>query len=243
MNHQQSVPHPAGIGALEIKRAYQRNLFLAVMLASGTAFMLTVGLSWHTSKQPAPDVPSFTLVRIPYIASPMPTMVPRPKIETASGPTIKPAIGIPIPVEDDSVVNEVHFATTNQMAQYIDARYREYDFGDGNKNVVYLPPAEDSAVTEIFEFAQVMPVPVHTATPAYPEMAERAGLKGTVLVKALVDQFGCVLKAEVAKASGINAGFEEAALAAALQNRYRPALQNNTPVMIWITYKVEFELQ
>ncbi|MFH2204893.1 MAG: energy transducer TonB [Elusimicrobiota bacterium] len=47
----------------------------------------------------------------------------------------------------------------------------------------------------------------------------------------------------IQKASGTNAGFEEAALTAAMKNRYKPAIQNGRPIPVWVSYRVVFELK
>ncbi len=51
------------------------------------------------------------------------------------------------------------------------------------------------------------------------------------------------MDAIVAKESGANAGFEEAALEAARRSTWTPALQNNQPVRVWISYEVKFRLR
>ena len=47
----------------------------------------------------------------------------------------------------------------------------------------------------------------------------------------------------IVKESGVNAGFEEAALDAAWDRKYRPAMQNNQPVAVWVAYQVRFTLK
>jgi protein TonB len=79
--------------------------------------------------------------------------------------------------------------------------------------------------------------------PVYPEMAKKAGVTGIVWIKVLVDTDGNVRDAIIVKESGVNAGFEEAALDAAWDRKYRPAMQNNQPVAVWVAYKVRFTLK
>jgi TonB family protein len=78
--------------------------------------------------------------------------------------------------------------------------------------------------------------------PRYPEKALKAGIQGAVWVKVLVDKEGIVRDAIIVKESGVNGGFEESALEAAKKRKYRPALQNQQPVAVWIAYKVVFSL-
>lgn len=79
-------------------------------------------------------------------------------------------------------------------------------------------------------------------TPVYPETARANAIEGVVWIRALVDENGKVIEAKVAKNSGKNCGFEEAALEAAKKCEYAPAISSGKPVAVWITYKVKFSL-
>ena len=69
-----------------------------------------------------------------------------------------------------------------------------------------------------------------------------AGLEGVVWVKALVGSDGSVRDAVVYKSSG-TPSLDEAAVAAAPACKFKPAIQNGSPVAMWVTYKVEFVLE
>lgn len=244
MRHEHFTANPARIGALEIKRAYQRHMFLSVILSSGTALILMGGLMLHAALQPAPEVTRiFRPSTGPHWTRPTPTWISRPKTANTHTSLTKPGVGVPIPMEDDQVQDDVVFATNNELASFINSISVGFGGGTENTNNVYATTPTELPVTEIPEIAEKMPIPVSVETPVYPELAERAGIEGRVWVKVLVDEQGFVRQAVIAKASGTSAGFEEAALAAAMNNRYRPALQNGRPVMVWLTYKVDFELR
>jgi protein TonB len=244
MRSAQVAATPAGIGAWEIKSSYQRNMFLGVILASGTALILMGGMLLYAALQPEPEAPPDIIIRsFEYKLKPIPTMVSRPKIKTASGPAEKPVVGIPVPVDDDFIVEEIIFATTSELADYVNSLGAELGEGGEDENVVYAPSPEVFPDPDIFIFVEETPVVVYEEPPVYPDMAERAGIVGTVWVKVLVDLEGRVCKAIIAKASGTNAGFEEAAIEAAMKNRYRPAIQNGRPVAVWLSYKVVFDLE
>ena len=87
--------------------------------------------------------------------------------------------------------------------------------------------------------AEAYPELIHAVNPAYPEPEKEAGIGGVVWIKALVEADGSVDTADVYKTSGETA-LDSAALAAATQCRYSPAIQNGQPIAFWITYKVEF---
>jgi len=98
-----------------------------------------------------------------------------------------------------------------------------------------------SAEPDSFIHVEEMPVEVYHQRPIYPEMARASNAAGTVWVQALVKPDGTVGDARILKPSGKGVGFEEAALVAAYQNRYRPAIQSGRPVAVWVAYKVDFK--
>lgn len=75
--------------------------------------------------------------------------------------------------------------------------------------------------------------------PEWPRMTDSANVSCSVWVKALVDREGNVRKAEVHKSSGTVA-FDEAAIAAAYKNKFKPAFQDGYPVEVWVSYKETF---
>jgi protein TonB len=83
------------------------------------------------------------------------------------------------------------------------------------------------------------PVLVTMQTPVYPEIARDAGIDGTVLVRALVDSQGLVR--DVRLLQGVR-GLDEAALAAVRTAAFRPAMQQGSPVAVWVVIPIEFRL-
>lgn len=79
--------------------------------------------------------------------------------------------------------------------------------------------------------------------PEYPMKALQNKVEGKVIVAVLVDTAGKVVQAKIAKSSGTDVGFEEAALRAAYNNIYRPGFQNGKPVPLWIYYPVHFRIK
>jgi TonB family protein len=62
-----------------------------------------------------------------------------------------------------------------------------------------------------------------------------------VWVKALIDKTGSVRRAMVVKTSGTSS-LDDAAVKAAYNNKFKPGIQNGQPVHVWVTYKVEFNI-
>ena len=100
----------------------------------------------------------------------------------------------------------------------------------------------DDHMPESGDFVEVERMPVQTKRepPVFPAAANAAGASGTVWIQALLDKKGTVREARIMKPSGTCYGFEDAALAAAYKNKYKPAIQHGKPVAVWVSYKVEF---
>ena len=84
------------------------------------------------------------------------------------------------------------------------------------------------------------PEPLKQVRPKYPELATLAGLEGTVWVKLWIDESGNVLKANVFRSDAEI--FNEAAVQAAMQWRFKPALMKGKPVGVWVSIPFRFKL-
>lgn len=104
--------------------------------------------------------------------------------------------------------------------------------------------AGESSQKKLPEFVKVeiMPEMIVQAKPEYPEVAKEAGIECELYVKALIDKEGKVRKASIIKCTVEDQGFEEAAIKAALSTKFKPAIFEEKPVAIWVTYKVVFAL-
>jgi len=78
------------------------------------------------------------------------------------------------------------------------------------------------------------------AKPDYPEMARRAQIEGTVIVKVLVGPDGNVKDAQVLQ--GVNPLLNSAALAAARRCKFIPGKQRDIPVKAWMALPFNFRL-
>ena len=86
------------------------------------------------------------------------------------------------------------------------------------------------------------PVPLTPIRPKYPEIAQEAGIEGTVFIQAFIDKQGRVIETTIIK--GIpNTGLDEAAIKAIRKTRFRPARQRERAVGVWISIPVNFKLK
>ena len=156
---------------------------------------------------------------------------------------IRPSVGTPEPVPDGEAPDEVHIATQEELANMApispatDLENVGVDV-DVVKVINELLPSPDEFIPY-----EEPPIQVKTVNPAYPPLAQRAGIEGVVWLNALVDKDGKVRDVRIVKNSGANAGFEEAAVEAAYRCIWRPAIANGQPLAVWVTYRVGFALK
>ena len=86
------------------------------------------------------------------------------------------------------------------------------------------------------------PVPLRPIKPKYPEIAQEAGIEGTVVVQVFVDKTGRVTDTVILK--GIpNTGLDESAIKAIRAVRFRPAKAGGATIGVWISIPVNFRLK
>jgi TonB family protein len=86
-----------------------------------------------------------------------------------------------------------------------------------------------------------VPTPLHTVAPRYPEAAREEGIQGDVFIRVFVDTTGSVVEAEVFKSA--HPALDSAALAAAREWTFTPAVCLNRPVSQYVCIPVRFVLE
>jgi len=109
------------------------------------------------------------------------------------------------------------------------------------------PPEEEDESAQIFVAYDEPPEPIGgfeaiQRNLKYPEIARKAGVEGTVFVQVLVDVKGQVVDTRVVKSLGNN-GCDEAAIDAIKKVKWKPAMQRDRPVKVWISIPVRFKLK
>jgi protein TonB len=85
------------------------------------------------------------------------------------------------------------------------------------------------------------PVPLHPILPRYTEPARRAGMQGTVIVEAIIDEKGNATNVRVLR--GLPMGLDRAAMEAIQQTQFKPAMLGSHPVKVYYTLTVNFAIQ
>ena len=110
------------------------------------------------------------------------------------------------------------------------------------------PPLPDNATTARIRFIPYdePPVPVGgygaiTANLIYPEIARQAGIEGTVVLRLYVSARGFVEEIVVEK--GVpQTGMDEAAIRAVRMVRFKPAMQRDRALGVWIAIPIHFRI-
>ena len=136
-----------------------------------------------------------------------------------------PRPSIPVPSDDEDIAE--------------DLTLDELDFDDFSN--LDAPPPPPSGPKVVFIPYDDPPVAMTPIKPVYPEIAQEAGIEGTVYIQFFIDAKGNVTEAWVQK--GIpNTGLNEAALSAVKKSKWKPAQQRDKKVGVWQTVPVKFEL-
>jgi TonB family protein len=109
----------------------------------------------------------------------------------------------------------------------------------GGATGAVIKPAEPTP--EAKPAVVLMPEIVHFENAPYPAEAEKAGVQGNVVLKLTVDKEGNVTAADVLEPAGN--GFDEAAQAAALKFKFKPATRDGVPFAVKIKYSYAFTLK
>ncbi len=231
------------IGAYELKSSYQKNMRNATLLVLGslTLLILLVALIRMITAEEA--IPAGTIViRDISELGPPPSVATKPVQVQVSQELAAPKFTLPEAVPDEEVAEDFVVVSQEELAEISSPILSEGD-GSGVNVQVDIPIEEYIPTPDEFIAVEEQPVKIQDVLPKYPEIARKAGIEGSVWIKALVDKTGNVRDAIVLKPSGANAGFEEAALEAAKQTKWKPAMQNKQPVMLWVSYEVKFKLK
>ncbi len=234
-------------GAYELKRSYQRNLGLGVILAGLLHLLIIGGFVLYTkASEEIPEAKG--VVRIKTLAElaapPSLSQTQAPQIAVAAPAVAPPSVGIPEAVPDEEAPEEVTIATQAELGKIADLSATSIVGGGGGDSIaVEIPEEEYFPAPGEFVPWDEPPICITEVKPDYPPLARQAGIEGVVHIEVLVDKNGDVRDVIVTKPSGASAGFEEEAIKAAYKTKWKPAISNNQPVAVRIGYPVRFQLK
>jgi protein TonB len=152
-----------------------------------------------------------------------------PQTQQADTPPPPSRPSVPIESESDDLDEDITIAETD---------LEDFEAWDDAPP----PPSTNTGPRVKFIPYDDPPVARSPINPVYPEIAQEAGIEGTVIVQAFINAKGVVEETIVLK--GVpNTGLDEAAAEAIRKTRFKPAKQRDRPVGVWISIPVHFTLK
>lgn len=143
----------------------------------------------------------------------------------------------PPPVEAPPPPKVIEAAPDDEVADDVDVADTLMDLDEAiSSSMPSFGPVGDEGFVASSENPKIL----QWAKPEYPEMARRAALEGTVMVKVLVGPDGSVKDAIVI--TSVNPLLNKAALDAARKCKFIPGKQRNIPVKAWMALPFQFRL-
>jgi len=143
--------------------------------------------------------------------------------------------------------NQAEVKTNNKKFDDIETKPNLVKSKDESEELLPPPIIEEEKVendTTFFSTIEVMPEPTGGMEAIYkkliyPSAARKNEIRGTVKVKAFIDEYGEVIEAEVVE--GIGYGCDDVARNAIYYARFKPGLQKGKPVRTMIVIPIEFK--
>ncbi len=231
-------------GNLVLRR--QAHLFLShgvitAIVLLGMFWLVTA--NWQTIasltglfKKNEPMVECYEVVtNVTQLPPPPPLDIPEPPPVTPSSPAVPapPNIGKIKQVTQNEVPLQQTLATQKELKQAIQTQ----GTGSGSGN------SSSGDEVPMFVPCEKMPGFLDQKKPVYPEMARIAGITGKVFVSVLIGEDGRPIKAKVMKRVPADCEvFDAVALKSVMESRYYPGIQNGSPIKVWFTVPIRFQL-
>jgi protein TonB len=232
-------------GSYALKKAYQkfasRGLIIGVAIhlaAITTYYVTTVVLKDHE-----PPTVKFMDINELQNAPPLQDVTPPPQVKIETPQEIKVATGVPVVVPDEEAKADLTIQTQEEIKTDISANSNigntEGEVKVDISGAIQGLQSDEPGMND-FVAVEQQPVIINKVLPIYPDLAKKAGLEGKVIVKGLIDEKGDIKKVVVLSGDEM---FKDAAVQALYQTKFKPAINGNRAVKVWITYPFIFRLK
>ncbi|OGU15328.1 MAG: hypothetical protein A2475_16445 [Ignavibacteria bacterium RIFOXYC2_FULL_35_21] len=251
-----AMPAPSDYGAIELKEFIRKYTYKGFIVTVVSLIILLL-LYWGTVKISEATANKFKMapiVKIDITDLPPPPSdaeeIPPPPAEQIinTGPASR--AGTPVPVPETEITADLkEFASMEELGRASSEGGDGVDLGgfapniDVNKKVnVDVRESEGDP----WEFVAVEKEPYIDLAElqkkiVYPEMARRAGIEGKVIVRVYVGKDGKPVKTLIE--SSDNELLDNAAKIAIMKSVFTPAIQNGSPVSLWVSIPINFRLR
>lgn len=225
-------------GAVELKEVYQKYFTRALIYAAAFEAIL-LGLYYGSIALNKEEPPTTIVKIVKYSDLGPPPSIASTEVAPAvsmAGPTAKPSIGIPVPVPDAEVSPEASFASQQDLSQMSSPVTTDV----GGSAVIEQDIEVDEPPPAFVPFEKE-PVCIKRVEPTYPEIAQKAGLEGSVYAKLWITKEGKVKEVVIMKSD--SEIFNQAVIDAAGKWLFTPAMMKNGPVAVWLAVPFNFTLK
>ncbi len=239
----------AAYGRSELVRDFRKNFVLGLLMSimiHGLAIAPWLATCGVVGEKVSPTLVSVRILKYSDLGPP-PSLTARPAAPAVGIATeAKPNFGTPVPVPDIEVSPEQTIATQEELSN-VPAPLEENPgesvsvsgFAEGavsQADTVDRDPGIDEVVP-----VDKSPEIVSMVIPKYPEMAMRAGIEGTLLVKFLVGKDGHVERVVIVNSTADV--FNEVTVEAARKFLFTPAYTQAGTVKVWFEIPFYFRLK
>lgn len=226
------IPYHEDYGAPELKKFYQKFLTDGLAIAAALHF-IAIGAFWVSiDSEKEKENEKRDRLR-DYILAPEPTITDHQIIVGELPRGKKFDFGTPVSVPGVEVDPGKTFPTQEDLSGNTGLTE-----GSGEEGAI-LDIDEPPPVT--FIAVEKDPIPIKAVQPPYPEIARRAGIQGSVVLRVWVDKEGKVRQANIVKSDADI--FNQPAIDAAMQWVFAPALMKSGPVSVWVSIPFRFTLK
>lgn len=221
---------------LEVRETYLTRALATASTALLVLFAIAIATSAWLARHAGVSLdPSSVVITL----APPPTLEPLPALPAQpQAPRVSPPVtGRALPVPDEAAPPDQLVASQDELRR---AHPGDTPADDG-VGVTLTPPADEVVPgMKDFVYYDEPPAVVTQVVPVYPDLAREAGVDGTVMLRVLVGKDGRVKDVHVDRSIAL---LDEAAVSAARQWVFTPALSNGHPVMVWVAVPVRFSLR
>ena len=251
------VPLPSTYGAAEMKFFIRKNTYRSAIITLILLLLcLLISFIMDTVQQTSAELKVAPITRTSLEDLPPPDaessdIPPPPDVVINTGPAAR--AGNPVPVPDAMIAPDLQdFATIDVMDRTSSKGGDGEDLGGFASNINWEQTKVETTelldkVPEPDDFIPVEKEPDFDMKKlqglvVYPEMARKAGIEGTVIVRALVEKTGKISKAIIDASD--NKALDAAALKAMMDYGHAtPAVMNKEPTTCWVSVPIVFKLR
>jgi protein TonB len=220
-----------------LRKRFRRTFAVSAAIAIAVHVAAAAGrlVAMQLTKVEAISEKPVTFISVTDIAPPSVTEEEPPPQTSFAENVAQPQFGIPEPVPDYEAT-ELTLATEEEMSEAMSTSLDALTGGGDSLVVSFDGDLPSSGEYVSFE---EQPVVISQRPVEYPTIARQAGVEGTVTLRVLIDKDGDVRDAIYVSGPEM---LKDAAIDCVKQWKFRPAIQQQHPVAVWILVPLRFSL-